>query len=118
MSGSTRKVPADVSEEQEKIIRAMCTKTFKAIGCCGVARIDVMIDKKNGEIFVNEINTIPGSLSFYLWEAVGVSFEALMDKIIYYGEKRFREREKLNFSYDTNLLNEFGARGLKSGVKK
>lgn len=118
MSGSTRKVPAEVSEDEEKTIRSMCMTTFKALGCSGVARIDVMIDKKSGEIFVNEINTIPGSLSFYLWEAAGVSFEALMDKIIYYGEKRFREREKLNFSYDTNLLSELGARGLKSGVKK
>lgn len=117
MSGSSRKVPAEVTKEQEDTIRSMCETTFKALSCSGVARIDVMIDESDGEIYVNEINTIPGSLSFYLWEAAGVSFEELMDKIIYYGEKRFRERAKLSFSYDTNLLSEFGAAGLKGGAK-
>lgn len=117
MSASSRRVPALVSPEQEKAIRSMCEKTFKALDCCGVARIDVMIDESTGEIYVNEINTIPGSLSFYLWEAAGVSFGELMDKIIHYGEKRFRERQRISFSYDTNLLSDFGARGLKSGAK-
>ncbi len=117
MSGSSRKVPAEVTAQQEKTIRSMCETTFKALNCNGVARIDVMIDEASGEIYVNEINTIPGSLSFYLWEAAGVSFGELMDKIIYYGEKRFREKSKLSFSYDTNLLSEFGARSIKSGAK-
>jgi D-alanine-D-alanine ligase len=117
MSGSSRKVPAEVTKEQEEAIKEMCLTTFKALNCNGVARIDVMIDEATGEIFVNEINTIPGSLSFYLWEAAGLSFDALMDKIIYYAQKRHREREKLSFSYDTNLLSEFGARSLKNGAK-
>lgn len=117
MSGSSRKVPAAVTKEQERIIRDMCEKTFKALGCSGVARIDVMIDEADGEIYVNEINTIPGSLSFYLWEAAGVSFEELMDRIISLGEKRFREKEMISFSYDTNLLSDFSARSLKQGAK-
>ncbi|MBQ6795013.1 MAG: D-alanine--D-alanine ligase [Clostridia bacterium] len=117
MSGSSRKVPAEVTEDQEKAIKEMCITTFKALNCNGVARIDVMIDEASGEIFVNEINTIPGSLSFYLWEAAGVKFDELMDKIIYFAQKRHREREKLSFSYDTNLLSEFGARSLKNGAK-
>ncbi|MBQ3110184.1 MAG: D-alanine--D-alanine ligase [Clostridia bacterium] len=117
MSGSSRKVPAEVTKEQEEAIKEMCLTTFKALNCNGVARIDVMIDEESGEIFVNEINTIPGSLSFYLWEAAGLSFDKLMDKIIYYAQKRHREREKLSFSYDTNLLSEFGARSLKNGAK-
>lgn len=117
MSGSSRKVPADVTQEQEAEIKEMCIKTFKCLNCNGVARIDVMIDMATGEIFVNEINTIPGSLSFYLWEAAGLSFDKLMDKIIYYAQKRHRERSRISFSYDTNLLSDFGARSLKSGSK-
>ena len=117
MSGSSRKVPAEVTKEQEEAIKEMCLTTFKALNCNGVARIDVMIDEESGEIFVNEINPLPGSLSFYLWEAAGLSFDKLMDKIIYYAQKRHREREKLSFSYDTNLLSEFGARSLKNGAK-
>lgn len=117
MSGSSRKVPAEVTKEQEEAIKEMCLTTFKALNCNGVARIDVMIDEATGEIFVNEINTIPGSLSFYLWEAAGLKFDKLMDKIVYFAQKRAREREKLSFSYDTNLLSEFGARSLKNGAK-
>ncbi|MBR5535683.1 MAG: D-alanine--D-alanine ligase [Clostridia bacterium] len=117
MSGSSRKVPAEVTEEQEKVIKEMCITTFKALNCNGVARIDVMIDEASNEIYVNEINTIPGSLSFYLWEAAGLSFDALMDKLVYYAQKRMREREKISFSYETNLLSEFGARSLKNGAK-
>lgn len=117
MSGSSRKVPADVTQEQEEKIKEMCLTTFKALNCNGVARIDVMIDEATGEIFVNEINTIPGSLSFYLWEAAGLSFDKLMDKIVYFAQKRHREREKISFSYDTNLLSEFGARSMKNGAK-
>lgn len=117
MSGSSRKVPAEVTKEQEEVIKEMCLTTFKALNCNGVARIDVMIDEATGEIYVNEINTIPGSLSFYLWEAAGVKFDELMDKIIYYGQKRSREREKISFSYETNLLSEFGSRSLKNGAK-
>lgn len=117
MSGSSRKVPADVSKEQEEKIKEMCLTTFKALDCNGVARIDVMIDEETNEIFVNEINTIPGSLSFYLWEAAGIGFEELMDKLVYFAQKRSRERAKISFSYDTNLLSEFGARSLKNGCK-
>ena len=117
MSGSSRKVPAEVTAEQEAKIKEMCLTTFKALNCNGVARIVVMIDEAIGEIFVNEINTIPGSLSFYLWEAAGLGFDKLMDKIVYYAQKRSREREKINFSYDTNLLSEFGSRSLKNGAK-
>ncbi len=117
MSGSSRKVPAEVTESQEEKIKEMCLTTFKTLNCNGVARIDVMIDEATGEIFVNEINTIPGSLSFYLWEAAGIKFDELMDKLVYYAQKRWREREKISFSYDTNLLSEFGARSLKNGAK-
>lgn len=117
MSGSSRKVPAEVTKDQEEQIKQMCITTFKALNCCGVARIDVMIDEESEEIFVNEINTIPGSLSFYLWEAAGLKFDALMDKIVYYAQKRHREKEKISFSYDTNLLSEFGAKSLKNGSK-
>ncbi len=117
MSGSSRKVPAEVTKEQEAQIKEMCLTTFKALNCNGVARIDVMIDEETAEIYVNEINTIPGSLSFYLWEAAGVKFDELMDKIIYFATKRSREREKISFSYDTNLLSEFGSRSLKNGAK-
>lgn len=113
MSSAQRRIPADLTEEERKTIETMAVKTFRVLGCAGVARIDCMIDKDSGEIFVNEINTIPGSLSFYLWEPSGVTYKELLDELIDIALKRNREKEKLSFSYDTNLLSENSLSGLK-----
>ncbi len=113
MSSAERKIPADLTEEERKTIETMAVKTFRVLGCAGVARIDCMMDKDSGEIFVNEINTIPGSLSFYLWEPSGVTYKELLDELIDIALKRNREKDKLSFSYDTNLLSENSLSGLK-----
>ncbi|MDP4132988.1 MAG: D-alanine--D-alanine ligase family protein [Bacillota bacterium] len=113
MSGASRKIPADLSVEDTEKIRSLAVKTFKALNCSGVARIDFLIDCDENEIYVNEINTIPGSLSFYLWEPAGVKYSDLLDELIDLALKREREKENLNFSYDTNLLSENSLRGLK-----
>ena len=113
MSSAQRKIPADLTEEERKTIETMAVKTFRVLGCAGVARIDCMMDKDSGEIFVNEINTIPGSLSFYLWEPSGVTYKELLDELIDIALKRNREKDKLSFSYDTNLLSENSLSGLK-----
>lgn len=80
----------------------------------GVSRIDFMIDEDTGEVFVNEINTIPGSLSFYLWEATGLSFADLTDQLICLALKRQRQRSNLIFSYDTNILSANALTNLKN----
>lgn len=113
MSGASRKIPADLPEDKTEYIRELAVKTFKALNCSGVARIDFMIDKDEDKIYVNEINTIPGSLSFYLWEGAGVSYPRLLDELIDLALKRERERENLSFTYDTNLLSENSLKGLK-----
>ncbi len=113
MSSAMRKIPADLTEEERKTIENMAVKTFRVLGCAGVARVDCMIDKTTGEIFVNEINTIPGSLSFYLWEPSGVSYTDMLDELIDIALKRDREKKSLNFSYDTNLLSFNSLSGLK-----
>src|SRR5699024_1444289 len=74
MSGATRQIPADLSPEVAARIQELALCTFQAVDGSGVSRIDFIIDKDTEEIFVNEINTIPGSLSFYLWEASGKNF--------------------------------------------
>lgn len=119
MSGATRKIPADLSDEKTEEIRKLAVKTFRALNCCGVARIDLMIDKETDSIYVNEINTIPGSLSFYLWEPTGVTYPELLDELIDLALKREREKDNLTFTYDTNLLSENGLSGLKGtkGIK-
>ena len=88
---------------------------FKALGCSGVVRIDYLLDDKTGEVFANEINTIPGSLSFYLWDASGVKYPELLDKLILLAFKRQRNRDNLTFTIPTNILSgaSFGKMGSK-----
>lgn len=116
MAASEKRIPADLPEEVTKKIQQMALDTFRALACNGVSRIDVMIDKESGEIYVNEINTIPGSLSFYLWEASGISFESLMDRLVKLAYKRKREIDRKTFSNDINIFTMKG--GVKGGSKK
>jgi D-alanine-D-alanine ligase len=104
MADTKRKLPAEISKELENKVRELAEKSFKAIGCSGVTRVDFLYDTVSENLYVNELNTIPGSLSFYLWEATGLSFEDLLDELVKLAFKREREKEKLNFSFDTNIL--------------
>ena len=104
MATLQRKVPAEISEETTNTIQEMAVKTFKMLGCNGVARIDFMIDLENDNIYVNEINTIPGALSYYLWEATNKTFEQELDELIALAFKRDRERQNRIYSYEQNIL--------------
>ena len=104
MASLSRAIPAYISDEMRETIRTMAVKGFQCLGCNGVARIDFMIDKSNGNVYLNEINTIPGSLSFYLWEPIGVKYTDLLDRMIKLALKRNRENERLTFSFETNVL--------------
>ncbi|WP_242452636.1 D-alanine--D-alanine ligase family protein [Duncaniella freteri] len=92
MQASQKRIPADLPAGMTERIRFLAGETFRVLGCHGVSRIDFIIDDDTKEIFVNEINTIPGSLSFYLWEATGLSFDALMDTLVKLALKRKREQ--------------------------
>lgn len=117
MTSLDRKLPAEISDELKAKIQELAIKTFKALGCNGVSRIDFMIDKDTDEVYVNEINTIPGSLSFYLWKATGMNYEELLDKLITLALKREREEKDISYSFDTNILEGVNLGGLK-GTKK
>lgn len=104
MQGAKRRIPADLPEETAAEIRRLASETFRVLSCEGVARIDFLIDEKTGAVYVNEINTIPGSLSFYLWEATGVPFGELMDMLVNGALKRAREGELKTVSYDRNIF--------------
>lgn len=114
MAVSNKKLPADISEEKRKEIEKLTKETFKALGCSGVSRVDFLIDKDENKVYVNEINTIPGALSYYLWEASGKTFEKELDELVDIALKRHREKEKLTFSYDQNIL---AMQGTKTGAK-
>lgn len=104
MASLDRKIPADITKEENEKIQELAVKTFKLLGCNGVSRIDFMIDEEVNEIYVNEINTLPGALSFYLWEATGLNFEKEVDELIEIAFRRQRQRENTIYSYNENIL--------------
>lgn len=115
MSSLKRRLPADLPAETTAAIQKYSKEAFAAMGCSGAVRIDFILDE-DGKIYLNEINTIPGSLAFYLWEATGVPYRELLDRLISLAFKRQREEKRLTFSYDTNILSgkfAFGAKGSK-----
>ena len=116
MASLKRRIPADIPDAVTESIREFACRTFKAIGAHGVVRIDFLMDDQSKEIFVNEINTIPGSLAFYLWEAAGMKYTEMLDKLVSLAFSRQRKRENLRFEIDTNILSQcgsFGAKGSK-----
>lgn len=116
MASLKRKIPADIPEDLTQSIKEFACRTFKAIGGHGVVRIDFLMDNQSKEVFVNEINTIPGSLAFYLWEVGGMKYTELLDKLISLAFSRQRKKENLHFEIDTNILSQcgsFGAKGSK-----
>lgn len=115
MQASEKRIPADLSDEQTQRVRFLAGETFRVLSCHGVARVDVMIDDNTGAIYVNEINAIPGSFSFYLWEATGVPFDELMDKLVSLALKRKREQANKTVSYSQNIFALGG--GSKGGTK-
>lgn len=115
MQASQKRIPADLPEDITKRIQFLAGETFRVLSCHGVSRVDVIMDCDNGEIYVNEINTIPGSLSFYLWEASGIPFDKLMERLVKLAVKRKREQSKKTVSYDQNIFAMGG--GCKGGIK-
>lgn len=115
MASLSRKIPADLPEEKSEEIRRLACDVFKATGSSGVVRIDFMIDTETDKVYANEINTIPGSLAFYLWEATGLSYTAMIDRLAEIAFRRQRNRENMTFSIDTNILSgvSFGSKGAK-----
>ena len=117
MASLKRKIPADISDEMRDKIRTMAVDAFIALGCSGVSRIDFMIDMETNEVYFNEINTIPGSLSFYLWEPLGMKYEHLLDNMIELALKADRENHKVVYSFETNVLEGVKLGGGSKGSK-
>lgn len=117
MASLNRKLPAELKPEIKEEIEKVAVKAFKVLGSSGNCRIDFLIDDKKGKVYINEINSIPGSLAFYLWEAKGVDFSSLLDDMINIGVKDYKKRISKTHSFDTNILKGFAANGGLKGMK-
>lgn len=114
MSSLSRQMPAPISPELTHRVEELAVDAFKALDCKGVARIDFLYDKAADELYIGEINTIPGSLAFYLWEGRGISFERMIDMMVEYAFRANADRNENVFSYQSAILSgSSGAKGAK-----
>ena len=117
MASLDRQIPAQIPDTLTAEVRELAVRTFRAFGCEGVVRIDFLLDGADDRVYFNEINTMPGSMSFYLWEPTGVAFPDLLDAVLDAGLERHRQRAGRVRTYNVNLLSERDLGGLK-GTKK
>ena len=113
MSSAKRQIPANISPEIKREIERMAAEAFIALDCSGVTRVDFMIDKPTQLPYINEFNTVPGSLSFYLWEATGKSFVDMLQAMIDAAYRGYRRKQALTRSNDINILSTADLKGLK-----
>ena len=117
MASANRILPAQLDDKLRKEVEEIAVKAFKALGSSGNSRIDFLIDEDNNKVYFNEINSIPGSLAFYLWDAKGVNFTEVLDEMINIGIKSYKKRMSKTHTFDTNILQGFANRGGLKGMK-
>ena len=110
MASLDRRIPAPISHELTERVQANALAAFEAVGAAGVARVDSFVDEASNETWVMEINTVPGSFSFYLWEESGTSFETLMDTLVDIALKTHAKRSELMFTFESGMLDKSGAK--------
>ena len=118
MASTSRIIPARISKELTEAIQETSKKVFKLFNFSGVVRIDYLIDGKTKKFYVNEPNTVPGSLSFYLWKEDNLKYSDLLDEIINIAIREYKNKSKKVRTFDSNILEGFnGSKGSK-GLKK
>lgn len=113
MSSAKREIPADIPDVLRKQIENIARNCFVQLDCAGVVRIDFLVDKATLKPFVCELNTIPGSLAFYLWEATGMSFQMLIGELVEIAFRAHRRKNRIIRSINSNLLQNGGLLGMK-----
>ena len=119
MANVGRIIPARLEESELELVKELSIKVFKLLNLSGICRIDFLYDKANKKLYINEPNTIPGSLSFYLWEPLGIKYKDLLDDTITTAIREYKKKQRKTYSFDTNILQNFnGLKGGKKGFKK
>lgn len=120
MKGAQRKIPAPLDDALTTKIQTAAVEAFKAIGGRGTARVDFLVNEATGDFYVNEVNTMPGSLAFYLWEPEGMSPRHVVDELIRLAQEAHAQKRQTRYNYKTGLVAHAAAKGLKGlkGFKK
>ncbi len=98
-------IPANIDEELIRQVKDLGEKTYRILGCSGIARIDFLIDAKTKQVYVNEVNTLPGSLYQHNWRRVGVSGVELVTKLVALAEERFTAGRNTTYTFSSDILN-------------
>ena len=117
MKGAERRIPAPISDDLTAHIRETAVRAFRAVDGRGIARVDFLVREETNEVYLNEINTMPGSLAFYLWQEEGMTPAQVVDELIRLALEAHVEKRKTMYNYKTGLIAHAAARGLK-GIKK
>lgn len=107
MVSANRNIPANINQQETKLIQEYALKAYRHLNCGGVVRIDFIYNQDNQEIYLNEVNNIPGSLAFYLWQHQGIDFTKLIDLMISKALDNYRYKERKTYSFDTDILANF-----------
>ena len=97
-------IPARLDDATTKEIQSTAVRVYKLIGCSGIARVDFLYDKKTQRYFVNEVNTLPGTLYHHLWKKSGIELPELLTKLIGYAEEAYKEKEKVTHVFASDIL--------------
>lgn len=120
MASLKRVLPAPIEPELTERIQTLSKTIFQAMDCKGLVRVDYMYDAPTDGLYITEINTIPGSMAFYLWNEAGIKYPELIDRLVGYALKAHEEKNASNYAFSSNILKEatLGAKhGGKTGTK-
>lgn len=116
MASAEREIPANIPESLSNSIQETSKKIFRLFNCSGLARLDFLVESETENFYFNEINTIPGSFSFYLWKESGIGFDSLLTEMIDIAVTNHQKKNGRVLTYDTNLLSQKAVKGIK-GLK-
>ena len=123
MASLSRILPAPIPDELRDELQSTSRAIFRLLDCKGVVRIDYMYDQPSDRFYITEINTIPGSLAFYLWQEAGIPYADLIDRMVAFARKAYADRNARNYAYTSDILTSVnlggkGSKGAKGGAKK
>jgi len=120
MASLKRVLPAPIEPELRDRIQKLSVDIFNNMDCKGVVRIDYMFDASSNGLYITEINTLPGSMAFYLWEATGLPYKQMIDKLVEFAMQAKQDKDDSNYAYSSDILKDVslgGKAGPKNGVK-
>ena len=113
MASLQRLLPAPIEDSLRDEIQRLSCEIFRMLDCKGVVRIDYMFDRASEKLFITEINTIPGSLAFYLWENAGVKYKQLIDRMVQCALRAREDKNMCNYAFTSNILSSVKLGGTK-----